>query len=110
MPPVRRLRILTLLDSPITGGAERLAVQLALGLDRERFEPSICSTRPWPPSALLPELEDAGVPILRLDRSSKLDVAPIARLYRFLRSERIDVVHAHMFGSNVWGVVVGRAA
>ena len=30
------------------------------------------------------------------------------RLIRFLREERIDILHAHMFGSNVWGTVFGR--
>ena len=29
-------------------------------------------------------------------------------LVRLLRRERVDVIHAHKFGSNIWGVVFGR--
>jgi glycosyltransferase involved in cell wall biosynthesis len=29
---------------------------------------------------------------------------------RLVRAERIDVLHAHKFGSNAWGVVIGRLA
>ena len=31
-------------------------------------------------------------------------------LLRFLRRERVDVIHAHKFGSNAWGVLWGRLA
>ncbi len=48
--------------------------------------------------------------LLGLGRSGKLDVWVWGRLARFLRRERVDVLHAHKFGSNVWGTLAGRAA
>jgi glycosyltransferase involved in cell wall biosynthesis len=115
MPPMpaqgttRKLRVLTLLDVllPI-GGAERLAVQIALNLDRERFEPFVCATRRWRRTGVLDELEEVGIPTLRLERRSAADVLPWRRLVSLLRRERIDVIHAHQFGSNVWAAVLGR--
>jgi glycosyltransferase involved in cell wall biosynthesis len=32
------------------------------------------------------------------------------RLERFLRRERVDILHTHKFGSNVWGTLVGKMA
>ena len=55
-------------------------------------------------------MEASGVTFLGLDRSSKFDVLAWRPLHRLLRRERIDVVHAHKFGANVWGVVIGRLA
>ena len=42
-----------------------------------------------------------------LGRESKLDLRPGARSC-YACGDGVDVVHAHMFGSNVWGTVLGR--
>jgi glycosyltransferase involved in cell wall biosynthesis len=106
--PVRVLMLLDLLG-PASGGAERVAVELAAHLPRDRFSVGVCATRrvepPW--DAMLRE---RGVPWFALGRRSSVDVLPFGRLARVLRRERVDVLHAHMFGSNVWATVVGRAA
>ncbi|HWM12738.1 MAG TPA: glycosyltransferase [Solirubrobacteraceae bacterium] len=105
------VRVLMLVDllGPDSGGAERVAVQLAQHLPRDRFSVSLCATRaveaPW-----VDALASRGVRWFALGRRSSADVRPFMRLGRLLRRERVDVLHAHMFGSNVWGTVVGRAA
>ena len=58
----------------------------------------------------LAELESTGTRFLPLRRRRKLELAPWARLARFLSRERVDVLHAHKFGSNVFGVLAGSAA
>lgn len=104
----RRLRVLAILDSPTDqGGAERFAIGLVTHLPRDRFEPWICSTRIATAEAS-EELAEAGVPHVSLRRRSKLDVHRLGGLAMLLRRGRFDVVHAHMFGSNVWGTVLGR--
>jgi len=50
------------------------------------------------------------VRFLALGRSAKLDVWVWTRLARFLRRERVHVLHAHKFGSNVWGTLMARMA
>jgi glycosyltransferase involved in cell wall biosynthesis len=55
-------------------------------------------------------VEDAGIRHLGLERRSGWRLDDWLPLYRLLRRERIDVVHAHKFGSNVWGTLVGRLA
>jgi glycosyltransferase involved in cell wall biosynthesis len=108
--------VLTLIDHPY-GGAEQLALSVATRLDPERFESTLCVSR-WPhttprePRAeeLLEQLAASKVGFLGLGRRRKSDVWVWGRLGRFLRRERIDVLHAHKFGSNVWGTLLGRAA
>jgi glycosyltransferase involved in cell wall biosynthesis len=108
--PGRRLRVVTLIDNPdITGGGERMAVTIAMRLDPNHFESILCATRPSSGPTFERELADAGVRILRLDRTSKFDLMAWRPLISLLRSERIDVLHAHKFGSNLWGTVIGRS-
>jgi glycosyltransferase involved in cell wall biosynthesis len=116
-----RVRVVTLVDLLTSGGgAERFALVVATRLDPERFE-SIMSVTRWPPTpaydegeeakaASLARLEQAGVRFLPLGRKHKIEAAPWAKLGRFLRRERVDVLHSHKFGSNVVGSVVGRLA
>jgi glycosyltransferase involved in cell wall biosynthesis len=106
-PP--RTRILFLIDyACCTGGAERLAVGLATHLGQDRFEPWMCATRETDPVAAR-ALSDAGVRHLTLGRRAKWDVHRLGALACVLRRERFDILHSHMFGSNLWGTLIGSA-
>jgi glycosyltransferase involved in cell wall biosynthesis len=50
------------------------------------------------------------VRVIGLKRTSARQVWAWWPLYRLLRRERVDVLHAHKFGSNLWGTIVGRLA
>ena len=105
---MRKLRVLTLVDKPtVTGGAERLAAVVAMKLDPARFESVLCASRQTDEPLLDRELEEAGIGVLALGRRSTLDLLAWRPLVSVLR-DGVDVVHAHMFGSNVWGTVLGR--
>jgi glycosyltransferase involved in cell wall biosynthesis len=109
-----RLHVLTLVDSLRAGGAERLAAQTTAGLDPERFERTICSTREPVDKpedyfhGAIAEMTSAGVRVIRLNRRSRLHLAAWAPLVSFMRHRRVDVLHAHKFGSNVSGTIIGR--
>lgn len=119
MTPDGRLGVVTLVDRLIHGGAERLAAEIATRLDPERFASTLCVTR-WsdPAHASSPEVAEqarreadaARVRFLGLTRRGRWDLAAWGPLVRLLRSGAVDVVHGHMFGSNVWAVVLGRLA
>lgn len=110
--------MVTLIDALTTaGGGERLAMQTAVGLDPSRFQRTLCVTR-WEPGRddepearrAIEELRAANVRLLTLPRRSKASMWAFSPLWALLRRERIDVLHAHKFGSNVWGTILGRAA
>ena len=110
---------MSLVDRPgiSGGGAERFARALALGLNPERFERILCFSR-WetpseakgPAREALAELEDAGVRVLALGRPTQLAVWKWRPLLSLLRNESVEILHAHKFGSNVWGAVLGTLA
>jgi glycosyltransferase involved in cell wall biosynthesis len=108
----QRLKVLTLVDGT-RGGGESLARQIAVHLDRSRFESVLCVSRRIPAgerTRLAAELREAGVGFLGLERRSRFDLAPWVRLLQFLKRERFAVLHAHKIGSNVWGALVSPAA
>ena len=105
----RRLRVLSLVDNAgDLGGAERFTIGLAEHLPRERFESWVCSTRTGAPSVVR-ELAEMQIGYVGLARRSKRDVHRLRELASLMRARRFDIVHAHMFGSNVWGTLFGRA-
>ncbi len=89
-----------------SGGGERFAAGLAQHLPRDRFETWLCSTRGAEPE-FVAALTKAGVRHINLGRRFKWDVHRFGRLAAVLRRERFDIVHAHKFGSNVWGTLIG---
>jgi glycosyltransferase involved in cell wall biosynthesis len=104
-----RAKVLLVVDrlDEFLGGAERLVLGLATHLPADRFDVWVCTTRlaGGPPLAAL---ERAGVTHVHLDRRKQLvAVWPLRHLVSLLRRERFDIVHAHMFGSNVWGTLFG---
>lgn len=117
MRPDPRLGVVVLVERLVHGGAERLAADLATRLDSERFATTLCVSR-WtdPGHARTPEIpkrlraaaEAAGVQFLGLARRGTWDVAAWRPLVRLLRSGKVQVIHGHMLGSNVWAIVLGR--
>jgi glycosyltransferase involved in cell wall biosynthesis len=107
--PGRRLRVLFVINQVAAyGGAERFAAGLATYMPRDRVEPWLCCTRGGDERAVR-ALVDSGVRYVCLGRSGKLDVHRLLPLVGLLRRERFDVVHSHMFGSNLWASLSGRA-
>lgn len=115
----RKLRVVTLLDGIGLrgGGAERLACEIVRRLDPERFERTLCVSR-WSagheanPIAIgvLAELRDADVRFIGLARRSAVDLPAWRPLLTLLRRERVDILHAHKHGSNVWAAILGPLA
>jgi glycosyltransferase involved in cell wall biosynthesis len=103
-----RRRILYLIDKAVdSGGAERFAIGLATHLPADRFEVWVCSTRGTEP-AVAQAFDAAGVKHLDLGRSGTLQLGRFGPLARLMRRERFDILHSHMFGSNLWGSLFGR--
>jgi glycosyltransferase involved in cell wall biosynthesis len=86
-----------------------MAVSIAMQLNPRRFERILCATREVAAPSFVAELEAAGVRILPLRRRSKVALWSWWPLIDLIRRERVDVLHAHKFGSNVWGTIIGRA-
>ena len=108
---------MTLVDGPPTqGGGERFAAEIAKRLDPARFDVTLCMSR-WPRPGLgaeaqdaVKDVQDSGVRVLGLGRTSSLALWDWRPLYALLRREGTDIIHSHKFGSNAWASLIGPAA
>jgi glycosyltransferase involved in cell wall biosynthesis len=108
------LRVALVITELEVGGAERCLTNLALGLDRTRFEPVVYSLAPRPRderAALVRQLEAAGVPIhfLGLTHASQF-FRGVRKLADLLRAQRADVVQTFLFHANVLGTRAAKQA
>jgi glycosyltransferase involved in cell wall biosynthesis len=101
----RLLSIAYFTNTDVRAGVEEHILTLLRGLDRQRFRPYLIC-----PPALI-ELMQADIPadveILPLNLVKPTQFGAAWRLASFLRAERIDVLHSHMFRSSLFASPVG---
>jgi len=94
------------------GGTERQMFELIRRLDRRRWRLLMATLKPG--GELEPHLRALGVEPLVLDLGGSLTrpqaALSVARLAAFCRRERVRIVHAHDFYSNVIGVTAAQLA
>lgn len=83
------------------GGAERVVINLALGLDKSRFKPVVCCLNEK--GVFAEELEQAGIEVIPLNKRGKWDVTVVGKIAGIIRRNRIDIAHTHLWGANLWG-------
>lgn len=90
------MHVLHVIDSLGLGGAERMLIDIANATHRDGHRVSVCITRADTTGAADLESE---IEVLVLARRSRLDPKAIAKLVRWLRHARVDVLHVHMRSS-----------
>lgn len=90
------------------GGAEKALVDLALRLNRTRFNVTVVATRAT--GNYQPLLDAAGVRTLVIARDSRWQSYKLLGLARFMRRHPVHILHTHLFGANTWGRVLGKLA
>jgi glycosyltransferase involved in cell wall biosynthesis len=86
------MRVLQLIDSLQTGGAERVAVNIANALSAQIEYSALCATRE---EGLLKDDILKNVDYLFLDKKRTLDIKSINRFRAFVKKNRVQVIHAH---------------
>lgn len=86
------MKVLQLIDSLDTGGAERVAVNFANSLSETEISSYLCATRH---EGLLKIGVLKTVGYLFLNKKGTLDLKAILRLRRFIKKEQITIIHAH---------------
>ncbi|MCC8358543.1 glycosyltransferase [Salinimicrobium sediminilitoris] len=90
--PRSKIRILQLIDSLRSGGAERMSVSYANGLVKRIEGSFLCCTRK---EGLLKKQLAPEVGYLFLNKKSTLDPKAFFKLRRFIKENRIDLIQAH---------------
>jgi glycosyltransferase involved in cell wall biosynthesis len=97
-------RILYCIDTTGPGGAETVFVDLAQHFGRMPYESTAIVRGPgW----VKDQLERRGVETLEIDSKGSLNVQFLRALVREIRARRIELVHAHLLGANVYCAMAG---
>lgn len=105
MTPARPCQVAILIDSLDAGGAERVAIEAAAALDTRRYVPHLVATRVGGQLAQL--AHERGVRTTILDRRRGFAPSKMARALSIAHDSTI--VHAHLWGSAMWGALLARA-
>jgi glycosyltransferase involved in cell wall biosynthesis len=79
-------------DTLDSGGMERVAVNIANRLPRQRYASYLCTTRR---DGVLADSVARHVGRLSLQRKTRFDVPALRRLVSFIRAHRVRILHAH---------------
>ncbi len=111
-----RTRLAVLITRLIRGGAQRIALQTYLRTDPERFDRRLI-TGPdlGPEGGFFDEARAAGIePVIvrsmHREISAGADLATLLWLTRYLRRERIEILHTHTSKAGLLGAVAARIA
>src|SRR4029079_7162010 len=90
--PTDRIRVVELLATGTTGGAQEHVFSLGSRMDQSRFDVSVVSLSP---GSAVRKLERAGFDVLVIDEPD--DAIAVGALAAHLSEVRADVIHNHMF-------------
>jgi glycosyltransferase involved in cell wall biosynthesis len=88
------VKVLYLIDSMTSGGAQRQLATLIGAIDRTAVVPHVAVY--YPHDHFRPEIDRLGVPVHALGARGAKDPRVLVRLARLLRRERFDVVHSYL--------------
>lgn len=98
--------VLHLIDCLFIGGGEMQMADLLRRIDREKFRPLVGCLRKQ--GQLVPVLEEAGIVVEEFPVRGKLfyprSIREILRLARFMRRERVQIVHTQDLYSHLVGI------
>ena len=106
---MRRLTVMLLVNDLRIGGAERQLVELARGLDKERFRVIVATLYAGQPFEN--DLENCpGVELHSLNRHGKLDFTTPFKLVSLLRREKVDMIQPFLTPATTFGMMAAVIA
>ena len=100
-------KILYLIETGGPGGAENMFLDLICFLRERGYEPRVVLLKKkW----LWRQLESRGIHPVLIESRHSCDWRLIARIVRFMKREKIDLVHSHLLDMNVYSSLAARVA
>lgn len=106
--PGRPLNVVRIISFMTVGGVQSMLLRTLPQFDRERFRLRVCCTSRK--GALGEALEREGIPVDVCPIRGRINPLALFKLSRWLRAARPDIVHTHMYASNLTGTLAARLA
>ena len=88
------------------GGTETHVLELASGIDRSKFDVTVCCLKSA--GCVVEELRRRGIRVVCLNGAGKFDLRVLFRLWKLVREERPDVIQSFLFWANLSARFLGR--
>ncbi len=85
-----------------------MVINLAKGLDRDKFKSIVCCLNSK--GKFADELEKEGIRVIELKKRWKFDFSVIKKLIEIIKENKINIVHTHLWGANFWGRLAAQKA
>ena len=102
-----KLKILWLIKGLGLGGAEKLLVSSLPYINMAKFEYRVGYFLPWK-DALVPQLNASGLDVLCFDIKHIIDIRAVSKVVKYIRSNQIDLIHAHLPHSGIVARLAGQ--
>lgn len=96
------MRVLRVIYDLQTGGVQRMILRIAAPLRAHGIELEVCCLRAE--GAMAPAFREAGIPVHKIRFPGRLSPSGLWKLRRLARRGGYDLVHSHMYASNVAAV------
>lgn len=100
-------RLLWLVDSLGTGGAEALVVTFARNVNAREYQLFVACLN-GAEGLNARRLRDCGVPVIELGARNLRDLRAFRRLLSVIREHEIQLIHAHLTYSSIWSSIASR--
>jgi len=103
---VKKIKLLIIIESLAVGGAEGQVYELVKGLDKNQYEPVVCSLTKG--GIYVEKIRNEGVKVITI--ANRLRGVPwkLPKIIKVLRKERFDIVHNQMFVAGLFGTLIGK--
>jgi len=102
-----KIRILHIIESLGSGGAERVLLTNLTYLDKDRFYNVVAYL--YNDEFFLSDLKEIGVKTYSLNlKNIYQPFAAINRIIKIIKSEKIDIVHTNLFGADIYGRIAAK--
>jgi glycosyltransferase involved in cell wall biosynthesis len=104
----KKIKLTHIICSLGYGGAERFLIDLIKNTDREKYEISVLCVIEG--GQLVKELKLNGIKVFIIGKKTKLGIFTIWKIYKYLKKEKIQIVHTHLFAGDTWGRIAAVLA
>jgi len=96
-----KIRVLHLIHTLETGGAQKVIVNLIRGIDKSHFDFSTTCLKKKGPC--YDEIKTIGGKVDQVTKKGKIDFTLIPRLKEHIKEGKYDILHTHNFSAGLWG-------
>ena len=105
---MRRINLMQIVFTLELGGLECLVLNLVRKLSKTKYNISVCSLSPT--GKLEDKFIEMGVKVYHIEKSKGIDYSLYFKLARFLKKNKIDIIHTHNPAPWFYGVLAGKLA